>query len=391
VCRGLRKVEVERDSTYARARKAQEKLGIWCNWCQGMGLYDKRQRVAPCPNCGSFPNPALPDSEVPSAQRDALSTQLDYWWKDHGCHRIVFITTPDMTLSCGLEPIELSKTNLRNYYEERVRVASTMPGVDPRRMRILSRHERAHMNILRMIDAYEFCNRAISVKTEEQANYFNITVPRIDVLIFGSQLERDQFNTRHGGVGRYRGTQVQTEFGGGGTANDDDRLHASLVHNLAHHWCDRAFGGNRKREPPGWLFAGIAHHLEMMTFGEPINKCDYEYNKGMQWTGSRWRTKLYKDLKKGDIKLQEALTKTKEAQSFMEHVVAWSLIDFLSWYDTSNHTNRFAVLVGELVKERTLAESLRESHGWTTNMLEINWIRYVEQSYRTEPKKVKPR
>jgi hypothetical protein len=390
-CQGLRKMEIKRDSSWVRAAKFQEEHGIWCNWCQGLGVYDRTKRVAPCLNCGGFPNPAESDSDVSSYQRDALETQLDYWWKNHGCHRVVFITTPNMTLSCGLEPIELSKTHLRNYYPERKRVAETMPGVDPRRMRILSRHERAHMFILRMIDAYEFCNRTVGVKTEEQENYFKITVPRIDAFIFGSKMEQDSFVAKHGGHGRYRGVQIQTDFGGGGTANDDDRLHSSVIHNIAHHWCDRAFGGSRKREPPGWLYAGIAHHLEMVTFGEPINKCDYEYNKGMQWSGNRWRTKLFKEVKDQEVQLQEVLTKTKEAQSFMEHRVAWSLVDYLSWFDRENRTNRFAVLMAELIKEHTLAEALRESHGWTTNMLEINWIRYVQQYYRLEPKKPKPR
>lgn len=378
---------MERDASWRVIRKIHENEAIFCNACLAMGLHDDRTR-APCWRCAPYPSPGDPESDIPGYARQALAVQMEKWWADNNAARTIFMVSPHFTISTNIQGFELRLTQFRAYYPERKEVERYLPGLSARRDRVVSKHERAHWYLKRAEDCYARCLEELGIKPGTEDSLFPISNSRINFFIYSSKVEEDAWVERHNGVSIHRGTELAAlSDQGGANPQGDDLLFNRFLHKVAEHFIDRLYGGQREDDIPGWLMEGFPHHIEMLTFGEPAFYCEGEVKVSGSWTASRWRQKTLHAVKKGEVAFASLLASGFQKMDFKDHYLGWSLCDFLTTYDKK----KFGKLLQELCAGKRINDALRESHHWTTNMLEITWIQYVSRAYVHEPKKPKPR
>ena len=117
------------------------------------------------------------------------------------------------------------------------------------------------------------------------------------------------------------------------TMRNDDDLHGSVAHNVAHLLVNRMRPHEwiyNKRH--GWLDAGIAHWFEHKASGSCRTFCHEEValDPGSGYKGGKWRVAIRKLVEAGDIpRLGQFYNLKVDQLTLQQHAVSFAYVDFL--------------------------------------------------------------
>jgi hypothetical protein len=383
-CRGRGVIPIRQDATYERARQAHERVHLWCNYCEALGLYDPEVTRSPCPDCNQLPDPSVKEA-VSRERRETLAIPMQQWWSSHDSHLVIFMISDTFTVAADLREMPL-KSSAREFARCRQRLTEFVPGRQIGRGKTLSRHERAHLWLQRMQDAWQLCSRLVGLDDAEAVTEFMQSDYRLNLMLFADGMSFGGFRQCYAPLPR-RGTENHIAAQLGTSIGSDDLGWSRCLHDLAFHWVDRAFGSTEEDRIPGWLFHGLACHLELHFLGAVRFDLPRDREDEGSWGGqTRFRNLLHKRLDQDRLDLDKALQVTVGQADLDDKMIGWSLVEFLSGTDPA----RFGALVRGLIAEQPFADALQASHGWTLEELRTRWTTHIRKHYRASEKKRDP-
>jgi hypothetical protein len=381
-CKGRGQIALRRDASYPRALEAQERLGLWCNYCQALGLYDPEVRVAPCPDCQALPDPL--DQALPREHREALAVPMQLWWRDHDRALTIFMVTERFTVSAQIRDLPL-KSHAREFVRCRQRLRELVPGPAVSRGKTLHRHERAHLWLQRMQDAILFCNRTCGLEGPQMQELARGSY-RYNLLLFSDGSDLGAFKQCYAPLPR-RGEENTISWLLGTSLGADDLAWSRCLHDVGIHWADRLFGTAEEEKVPGWLLIGLPFLLELHYVGQARFDYNLDRDQDGSWGGSpRFRNPVYKLVARERAPFQAMLDLAASRQDLDHRMLSWSLLEFLS----SRDSKVLGRLLTQLVEGQDLDSALEASHGWSREELEQAWQAHVQSQYRAPDKRRDP-
>jgi hypothetical protein len=352
------------------ARERQAELSWWCRTCQAFGLYETDgdpRAPRPCPACQ--PLPAL--EEMPEAAAAALAPMVSAWWQSQPHDRVILMTSPRFTLASEVEAMPL-KSSAGEFAGIRKRVAATLPEPWAGKGKTVDAHERAHLWMQRLQDGWDHCDGLFGMESMS-------TPERIHCLLFSDGARLQAFMSASGGL-YARGAVATMPVYSGTSIGSDDLAWSRTLHTLGLHWVDRAWGlreGEPRPDIPGWIFHGVAFHLELYYYGAARFDHSRDTEKSGPWGAApRFAAGLAKDLGKDKLDLTGALAASVDGAGIDDKMIGWSLVDFLSAEDPG----KLGALLQALAGGQELAAALQTTHGWTTQELERRWGEHVRRA-----------
>lgn len=162
---------------------------------------------------------------------------------------------------------------------------------------------------------------------------------------------------------------------------DDEALHRSLVHNVAHillsHQRPSYWIGNDRK---GWADAGVAHWFEFEISGSCNNYCYEEANTKRDFKGGKFKlgvrklVALDKQASMSSVMQKQTTELTPE-----EHALAFSYIDYLMQKD-GKALNRLLAQLRQRIETR---DALQDTFGISILEFEGLWKAWVLETYPT--------
>ena len=152
-----------------------------------------------------------------------------------------------------------------------------------------------------------------------------------------------------------------------------------LHHNFAHilFWGYRGW----TFKLPGWIHVGFAHHVERSITKRFNTFCYDEGGEPPSIKGWKWELKVRKAVDAGRYTPMVELKPKIEMPEFngMDHLVSWSVVKFMIEFDKKKFRD-FVDLVSR-PEQMPQEKALKQSYGWTFNLLEELWREHVVATY----------
>ncbi|MFH0945379.1 MAG: hypothetical protein V2A76_09300 [Planctomycetota bacterium] len=169
---------------------------------------------------------------------------------------------------------------------------------------------------------------------------------------------------------------------------DDEHRHQYYVHAISHHVFNEVHEGNYtiwtfKRY--GWVYEGLAFHMEYLMFGPPKMTCGQETGQSTNYRGKSWEVLVKKAVLAGeDPPFQEVITRSVDALSDEERRVSWSYIDYLMHLDAKKMPQMLSLMKGPQLPTR---DCLKQAYGLSVGQFVDGWKEYVKETYSLRPRK----
>ncbi|MEO6709902.1 MAG: hypothetical protein ABI054_01005 [Planctomycetota bacterium] len=159
----------------------------------------------------------------------------------------------------------------------------------------------------------------------------------------------------------------------------DERLHRNIVHAITHllfaHENPSMWIGNLKA---GWVEEGLAHVFEDRFFGICDTYCYEEQNSNVDFKGGKFRVAMRKMLVEDKAPpVSDVITRNTDQLKLPEHVVAFSLVDYLLQLEPG----KFDAFGRKLRAKVEVREALASAFGLTPLQLESAWKVWVLETY----------
>lgn len=183
------------------------------------------------------------------------------------------------------------------------------------------------------------------------------------------------------GVKLYGGTPRYSTCGNKQNFKDDEELHQSLVHNVAHlllsHQRPSYWIGNDRK---GWADAGVAHWFEHELSGSCRNYCYEEQNTKRDFKGGKFKIGVRKLVALGkQSPMSSVMQKQTTELTPEEHALAFSYIDYLMQKD-GKALNKLLI---QLRERRETRDALQDTFGISILEFEELWRAWVLETYPT--------
>lgn len=160
---------------------------------------------------------------------------------------------------------------------------------------------------------------------------------------------------------------------------DDEQLHRSLVHNVAHlllaHQEPSQWIGNIKG---GWADEGLAHWFEDRYFGVCDNYCYEEQNTNVDFKGGKWKPVVRKMVAGGELaSAAEVMQQNTDGLKLPMHALSFSYVDYLLATDGK----KFNLLCRELRKKVAARDAFQKVYGFNLLEFEEKWKAWVLATY----------
>jgi hypothetical protein len=167
---------------------------------------------------------------------------------------------------------------------------------------------------------------------------------------------------------------------------DDEALHRTVVHNVAHlllsQMRDAQWMGNRGH---GWLDEGIPHWFEETIVGKCTNFCFEEIllQAPPSFKGGKWRPAVRRLVDEGKAPpFAEFAAKNSDQLTFVEHALCFAVVDFLLQTQGGAKFRDFLRLVKKDVPTR---EALQQAFGYNALTIDEAFRKWVKEHYSPLP------
>ena len=167
---------------------------------------------------------------------------------------------------------------------------------------------------------------------------------------------------------------------------DDEALHRTVVHNVAHlllgNMTPSNWIGNRKH---GWIDAGVAHWFEDKVTGKCTNFCFEEQllHPSAGFKGGNWRTPVRKLVDAGKYtSFAELSQRNTDQLSFVEHALAFAYVDFLL---AAHGGEKFRDLLRLVKQDVATRDALQRTYGLNPLTLQPAFETWVKANYSLRP------
>ncbi|MCA8981702.1 MAG: hypothetical protein H6831_03650 [Planctomycetes bacterium] len=183
------------------------------------------------------------------------------------------------------------------------------------------------------------------------------------------------------GVKLYGGKPRYSTCGAKQNFKDDEALHQSLVHNVAHlllsHQRPSYWIGNDRK---GWADAGVAHWFEYELSGTCRNYCYEEQNTKRDFKGGKFKVGVRKLVALGkQASMSSVMQKQTTELTPDEHALAFSYVDYLMQKD-GKALNKLLI---QLRERRETRDALQDTFGISILEFEELWKAWVLETYPT--------
>ncbi|MCB9913763.1 MAG: hypothetical protein H6828_01280 [Planctomycetes bacterium] len=163
--------------------------------------------------------------------------------------------------------------------------------------------------------------------------------------------------------------------------SDDEELHRSLVHNVAHlllsHQRPSMWIGDKKY---GWADEGVSHWFEDLYWQKCTNYCYQEANTNVDFKGGRFRVAVRKMVAMDkQPSIGEVFSRTTNDLTLPEHAVAFSYVDYLIHLDGK----KFDALMKRLRAKEETRDALQRVYELNPLQFEEQWKAWVLETYPT--------
>jgi len=169
---------------------------------------------------------------------------------------------------------------------------------------------------------------------------------------------------------------------------NDEYRHQFFVHALSHHVFNQVHQGDYtiwifKRY--GWMYEGLAFHLESLMFGIPRLTCGQETGHTTSFRNKKWESLVKKAVMSGDYPpFQEVITYSVDALGDEERRLSWSYVDYLLYLDPRKMPKLLSLMKGPQLPTR---DCLKEAYGITMGEFVDGWKQFVLEKYSLRPDK----
>lgn len=158
--------------------------------------------------------------------------------------------------------------------------------------------------------------------------------------------------------------------------NEED-FFCSLIHNSTHFFT-AAYQCGFWSHPVGIFYEGMAHWWEIYWYGHSTTYCRTENHTLSGWINDEWKVKLLKLVKaKKAPPLTESLQPNGGSMSFQQHMIGWSIVDYMM----SKSPRKTLDFIAQLKKQKLPRDVFQSIWGISMLRFEEQWKEYVLEVY----------
>lgn len=346
----------------AAGRLAEQEARV--RFCSTRLAADKKGRNLPFLPCEKCAAPSL--AAAARAEFEKGAAAADAW------------LAARLAVDANLEPrepfVHIETTHFR--------LTFGLPKVVLEDKRVLPAHDAAHLYADRLETFYAWCQNLLGCTDKEARVALHQVFLMNDVRTLSkAATDYGQIFSDHRAGRAVGDPSVLVTWRDKGAFPDDAALHRHVVHNVSHLLVGTFFQKIWLVERAGWLEEGLANHAEMELFGLSGNTCNTEQAEE-DIPDSDWEPKVRQLLASGKaVPFAQLMSKRADQLSGDEHLVAWSVVDFLIARDPK----KLRELVIGVKKDAPMRDLLRDHYGLNPVGLDPLWSAWVLETYRQKP------